>query len=121
MDCAMAMRFRRWCLAALLLPCLAVAAAPEFALPDVAGKTHRVGEYLGQGQWTVVAVWSVDCVICRRELPELAFFRDARVLGIAIDGVEERERIKAFVRELGLGFPSLIGVRDDVARLGASK
>jgi len=98
---------------------------PDVALPDVAGKTQHVSDYVGHGQWTVVAVWSVDCPICRRELPELAFFhedhkkKDASVLGVSIDSVRQRERVKAFIAEHGLGFPNLIGERSDVARLGA--
>jgi len=120
---------RRILLVGMCIPWLAAAAAsvPEIALPDVAGQPHPVSEYIGHGRWSIVAVWSVDCVICRREIPELAFFhedhqhRDAAVLGVSIDGREQRGRVKAFVNDHGLGFPTLIGNRADVARLGAER
>jgi len=117
-------RGSRWWWLFLLLPWLAVAATPDVTLPDIDGNSHRVSEFIGHGQWTVVAVWSVDCVICRRETPQLAFFhddhkhKDARVLGIAIDGFGERARIRAFVDERGLSFPNLIGKRTDLFRFG---
>jgi thiol-disulfide isomerase/thioredoxin len=117
-------RFRWVGLLGLLLPLVLAAAAPDLALRDVDGKSHPVREYIGRGQWTVVALWSVDCVICQRELPEVAFFhdahkdKDARVLGVSVDGYAERARVRGFIDHHGLGFPNLLGERADVAGFG---
>jgi len=108
----------------LLLPWFALAAAPEVTLRDLAGRDHRVSEYIGRGQWTVVAVWSVDCPICQREIHHMAFFhdehakKDATVLGVSIDGFADRVRIKGFIDEHALNFPNLIGARPDIAGFG---
>jgi peroxiredoxin len=108
----------------LLLPWLAWAAAPEMMLRDLDGGNHRVGEYIGHDRWTVVAVWSVDCPICQREIHHMAFFHDehakkeATVLGVSIDGFADRARIKRFIDEHALNFPNLIGTRQDIARFG---
>jgi thiol-disulfide isomerase/thioredoxin len=118
-------RFQRfWLLWLLLLPVAVVAATPDLRLRDIDGQSHHVSEYIGRGQWTVVAVWSVDCVICQRELPEIAFFHDAHkhkkaiVLGLAVDGFTDRERVKKFIDDNALGFPNLIAERADVAQFG---
>lgn len=117
-------RFRRFWLLGALFPLLA-AAAPDVALRDIDGAVHHAKEYIGRGQWTVVAVWRVDCVICQRELPEIAFFHDAHkgndaaVLGVSVDGFSDRVRVKKFINEHALGFPNLIGERSDIDRFGA--
>ena len=111
-------RFRGLMLLAVFLPVLAMAAGPTLKLPDPEGKMHSVGDYLGQGKWTVVAVWSVDCPICKKDIFHMAFFhdehknRDATVLGISIDGSGETKRVREFIRNQSLGFPNLIGTPD---------
>lgn len=107
----------------LLYPFAAGAAAPDLALKDLAGKTHPVSEYIGKGQWTVVVVWSSDCPICKRDIHHMTFFhdehqaKDARVLGLSIDGFENRAKAQAFVDDHDLNFPNLIGDPDDASRL----
>jgi peroxiredoxin len=115
---------RRWWLAWLLLPALVSAAAPDLTLRDVDGRSRHVGDFIGRGQWTVVAVWSVDCVICHREIPHVAFFhdehrgRDAHVLGVSVDGFADRVRIRKFIDDYSLSFPNLIAERGEFAKFG---
>ena len=105
-------------LLAVFLPVLALAAGSTVKLPDPEGKTHSVGDFLGKGKWTVVAIWSVDCPICKKDIFHMAFFhdehrnRDATVLGISIDGTGETKRVKEFIRNQSLSFPNLIGTTD---------
>lgn len=111
----------------VMLPWLTSAAAPDVQMPDVTGKPHHMREYIGRGQPTLVAVWSVDCVICQRDIPELAFLsedlkkKNATVLGVSVDGTAESGRVKTFVGDNGIGFPNLVGERDDVERFGGGK
>src|SRR5204862_830323 len=101
----------------------AQAGAPSVALSDLDGKPHNVREYLGKGQWLIVAVWSADCPICRREMYHMTFLheehkdKDARVLGLSIDGIAQRSKARDFADEQSLNFPNLIGQPGDAARL----
>ncbi len=91
------------------------AAPPGLMLKDLAGKERNVNEFIGQGKWTVVAIWSADCPICKREIHQMAFFHDAHknkdagILGISVDGPAGRKKALAFVEEHGLNFPNLLG------------
>lgn len=105
----------------LLLP-LAIAAAPDIVLQDLSGKPRNVKEFIGNGKWTVVSVWSADCPICRRDIYHMTFFheehknKDAQVLGISVD--DDRKKAQGFVDDQGLNFPNLVGGPNDASRLG---
>ena len=111
-------------LLAVFLPVLALAAGSTVKLPDPEGKTHSVGDFLGKGKWTVVAIWSTDCPICRRDMPEMAFFHDAHrpkdaiVLGVSIDGGARKPEIAEFIQDHGLDFENLIGTPMQMAAFG---
>lgn len=106
-----------------LAPALILAAGTDIRLKDVDGKDHNVNEFIGQGKWTVVAVWSADCPICRRDIFHMTFFHDehrknhATVLGISVDGYANRDKARRFIDEQSLNFPNLIGDADEVSRL----
>lgn len=106
-----------WFMAVLLWASTGAAGADGIALvlTDLSGKDRRVNEYVGQGRWVVMPVWSLDCPVCRREMYHMTFLyeqhkdNDIRVVGLSIDGDEQRERVKDFVDEQSLNFPTLIG------------
>jgi peroxiredoxin len=110
--------------ALLALPLAVGAAAPNIVLKDQDGKTRNVNEFIGHGKWTVVAVWSADCPICRREIHHMAFFHDehkksdAHVMGLSIDSEAGRAKALGFINDHGLSFPNLIGDPDVAAELG---
>ena len=114
-------------LAVLMFVPTMLLAAPDMVLKDVDGKSRNVNEFIGKGQWTVVAIWSVDCPICRRELYQMAFLhdahrkKDASVLGISIDGMDDRKRVVEFIDEQALSFPNLIGSAKEAAELGTGR
>ena len=89
------------------------------------GRNRAVSEFIGKGQWTVVAIWSANCPICRRDLPEMAFFHDAHhkkdaiVVGISIDGAARQPEIAAFIEDLRLDFVNLIGTPRQMAAFGS--
>ena len=110
----------------LMVPGLVLAAAPDVRLPDMDGKDHHVSEFIGQGKWTIVAVWSADCPICRRDIYHMTFFHeehrktDATVLGLSVDGQAGRDKARAFINDQSLNFPNLLGEPDDPGRLSGA-
>ncbi|MDO8595154.1 MAG: TlpA disulfide reductase family protein [Sulfuricaulis sp.] len=119
-------RIRLFVVVLLMLPGLVLAAGPDVRLKDMDGKDHNVGEFIGQGKWTIVAVWSADCPICRRDIYHMTFFHeehrktDATVLGLSVDGQAGRDKAKAFVNDQSLNFPNLLGEPDDPSRLSGA-
>lgn len=115
-----------WFAALLFLPLLVLASPPDVAFKDFDGKTRHASEFLGKGKWTVVTVWSADCPICKREIFHMTFLQDAHkgkdivVLGLSVDGYDEREKAKQFVDDQGLNFPNLIGTPDDASLLSGT-
>jgi peroxiredoxin len=119
-------RMRRLWSLLLFLPLLAFAAAPNLVLKDFDGKDRNVREFIGQGKWTVVSVWSADCPICKREIYHMTFFHDehrnkhATVLGFSIDGYEHRAKAQGFIYDQSLNFPNLIGTPDDAGAIAGT-
>lgn len=114
------------CIAVALLamsPLPASAAAPDLVLKDLSGKDRRVSEYIGRGRWVIVTVWSADCPICQREMYHMTFLheehkdKDIQVLGLSIDGYAQRAKIRDFVDDQSLNFPTLIGEPGDAGQL----
>lgn len=107
----------------LWLPLFAVA-GPNLVLQDMDGRQRSVNEFIGKGQWTVVAIWSTDCPICRRDMPEMAFFHDAHrhkdaiVVGVSIDGNARKPEIAGFIEDHRLDFVNLIGTPTQMAAFG---
>lgn len=75
--------------------------APDFALPDLAGKVHRLADY--HGKPLLVSFWAVWCPPCRRELAALAELRaklaDGGIAVLAINLGDSAERISAFLSD----------------------
>ena len=110
-------------------------AAPDFQLPDLAGRPVRLADF--RGKTVVIDFWATWCPPCVFQVPELNKFWDANkdagdvtVIGVAVDAegasvvapwVKEqgvRYQIllgsEALARDFGaLGFPTLVVVRPD--------
>lgn len=77
----------------ILLLCLCIgpvsAKPPDTALERLNGKKEPMSQYIGQGQWVVVNVWSPTCSSCVQELPDVIQFKqnhpDIPVIGVTID------------------------------------
>lgn len=107
----------------LVVSASARAAGPDIVLKDTAGNNRNVNAYIGQGRWTIVAVWSADCPICRRDIYHMTFLheehkgKDAQVLGLSVDGHVQRDKVIDFIDEQSLNFANLIGTPADASRL----
>lgn len=88
--------------------------APEFALTDQAGNTHRLSDY--RGKVVLLNFWATWCVPCRTEMPSMErAYRALKDRGFAVVAVSldtgPRSTVEAFVKELGLTFPVLLDPR----------
>jgi thiol-disulfide isomerase/thioredoxin len=94
----------------LLAPVLALADPPEFTLPDLDGREHRLSDY--RGKWVLVNYWATWCPPCLEEMPELEMFHNARkdedavVLGVNMEDISNK-RLRAFVAEQFVSYPIL--------------
>jgi len=88
---------------------------PEFTLSDLSGQARSMSEW--DGQVVLLNFWATWCAPCRKEMPALAELhhvfaeRGFAVVGIAIDSPEP---VQAFITELGVDYPMLIGELDAI-------
>lgn len=92
-----------------------VQAADKGELADFDGNPRTIESFAGNGKWLVVKFWAHNCHICNQEAENYAQFHeahkdtDARVLGVSIDGNENRAEAEAYISRHELPFPNLIG------------
>lgn len=95
-----------------LIPLPGHVQAPDFALPDLDGRTHRLADY--RGKPLLVSFWAVWCPSCRKEMPDLAALRKAvandGIAVLAINIGDSVERIRAFLETHPV--PGLTVLRD---------
>ncbi len=79
-------------------------------LPDSDGREQALAQW--RGKVIVVNFWATWCAPCREEMPEFVKAQNEwggkglQFVGVAID---EADKVKPFIREIGLNYPSLIG------------
>ncbi|MFT4727925.1 MAG: thiol-disulfide isomerase/thioredoxin [Granulosicoccus sp.] len=96
--------------------CLLLIASPASAFQLQSLKADRVNlnDYVGDGRWTLVMFWSTDCIPCEEQKPMIESFHqqhhkiDARVVGIALDGMENYAGIKKLVDHHNPSYPNLV-------------
>jgi peroxiredoxin len=103
----------------------------DISLKSVDGKSHKLSEYIGQGQWVVLNVWGTRCPPCREEMPELVQFHDthkssdAIVVGIAIDfpsyGYANKDEVAAFAEDHLIDFPILLSDSTITEQIGVGR
>ncbi|NOZ37400.1 MAG: TlpA family protein disulfide reductase [Gammaproteobacteria bacterium] len=96
-----------------------VASSPLFSTFD--NKPAKIADYIGNKKWLLVMIWASDCHICNREAYTYVDFnfkhedRDARVLGISIDGQAKKKAAELFIKRHDINFPNLIAEPDRLA------
>lgn len=88
--------------------------AHAFLVSDFEGNRVELGDHVGNGRWTVVMLWQLDCIPCEEQKPAIEAFHNryksssAHVVGLVIDGHEYMPQIKKFVDVKPTAFPSYV-------------
>ena len=111
---------RRLLLTAALMFSAPIQAA--FLMESLEGERVDLHDYLGQGKWTLVMLWTTDCVPCEEQKPMIeAFHSDhkgdkARVIGLALDGPSKRVEIDQLIEHHQPSYTNLLAFDDVFAR-----
>ena len=87
---------------------------PDLGLRDFSGETVGLDRHVGKGKWVLVMFWGLNCPICERNKPEINAFheahkgKDAEVVGVVINGMENKAAIEQVLQRLPLTFPNYI-------------
>lgn len=91
---------------------------PDYTLGSVDGSRVSASDF--DGKVVLVNFWATWCAPCREEMPMLMELREQHaaqgleVVGIAMDDVQ---RARDFVAELGIEYPNLVGATDVMAAM----
>jgi len=116
--------FSLFLLAALLVD-PATAKPPTVSLERLNGEEEPMSQYIGQGQWVVVNVWSPTCSSCVEELPDVIQFEqdhpDIPVIGVTIDFPSfeygKPAIINDFLKRQPLDYPLFLADRELASQL----
>lgn len=93
--------------------------APDFTLPDLAGKKRRLAEF--RGQVVLMNFWATWCAPCRAEMPAMErLYQELKGEGftiVAVNFAETAAQVAPFAEELRLHFPILLDQEGQVSRL----
>jgi len=84
--------------------------APDFALVDLDGESHRLSDYKGQGVF--LNFWGTWCAPCKKEMPAMGrqyqVYKDQGVQVLAVNIAESDLKVRTFAEQYGMTFPTLI-------------
>jgi len=82
------------------------------AFTDLKGKKIEIEKQLGDKKWSIVEIWASDCHACRQHMPSMVKFdgklKNARIVGITLDGQEGITDANTFVKEFGIKFKNIV-------------
>lgn len=91
-------------------PVVAGTAAPDFELPGLDGKTHKLSDY--KGKVVFLNFWATWCKPCAEEIPSMQALRENlqafpfEIVAVSVD-TEGPEVIEPFLKQYGVTFPVL--------------
>jgi peroxiredoxin len=95
---------------------------PDFELAALDGETVRLSEHLGS-EVVLLDFWATFCKPCLKAMPELEGLwqkhreRGLLVLGVSIDGADQRGEVRALIDRMGVTFPILLDQETRVVAL----
>lgn len=90
--------------------------APDFALYDDRGRVVKLSDYKDEKP-VFINFWATWCPPCRREMPAMQDVYERlghEVEILAVNYLESRPQVTAFMNELQLDFPVVLDVKGDV-------
>src|SRR5713101_2323736 len=90
--------------------------APEFSLPDLAGKMRDLQSFRGGA--LLLSFWAAALPSCREQLRLLQQYQSTltagglRILGINVDDPGDAQTVRSFAAKEGLSFPNLLATQD---------
>ena len=96
--------------------------ASAFEMHDMNGERTDLMDRFGDGRWSLVLIWSIDCIPCEQQKPMLEAFhqahadKDAQVVGIALDGIEQREALQSIIDKHSTSYENLVAFTDVFSR-----
>ncbi len=97
---------------------LAVGTANAFEMQTLEDERTNLHNFVGNGQWTVVMLWSANCKACEEQKPLLQAFHNkyngsrARAIGIFTDGIENVDYMRKNIAHHGTNYTNLAALTD---------
>ena len=91
--------------------------APDFETETPAGEKVSLKDY--RGKPVILTFWATWCEPCKKEMPEIQAayekHQEEGLVVLAVNFGETKEKAEAFVKQMGLTFPSLLDRRANIA------
>lgn len=108
---------RRYLSATLMCLCLffsMASTAQDLNLKTLEGNATSLSNQLSKTMWTLVMVWTTYCGECAKQYDEISAFHQSnkkfrlRVLGVSLDGLTQRTKVRQYARIKNHTFPSVL-------------